>query len=54
MSDNESPLPACLAAFPLFAKPVDGKYSLNVIRDDSLDAAAKGDVQLRGSPSMSG
>lgn len=36
-------------AFPLFAKPIDGKYSLNVISADGLDPA--GDVvALRGVP----
>ena len=40
-------------AFPLFAKPIDGKYSLNVISADGLDAAT-GDVQFHGLPAMSG
>lgn len=34
-------------AFPLCAKPVAGKYSLNVISADGLDVASS-DVQLRG------
>lgn len=40
------------SAFPLFAKPIDGKYSLNVISADGLDPAADA-VVLRGAPPAS-